>query len=131
MAYPFAGFGSFLFLRTEQPVWDTDTGWQPNASYSRIPVLGSDTDSSILMGYGSDDRAWEAYFSPDRLLTLRSLLGTVAILCDWTSPTPVPRNARLLTARHLSNIAAINNTPGDPTNTTQRRQRVRLEFLSQ
>ncbi len=131
MAYPFAGFGTFLFLHTEQPIWDTDTGWLFNISVSRQKILGALSDSVMLMSPGSNDRTFELYMSPDRVAALQALIGTTADFCDWFSPVPTTRPAFLQGVTHMNNIAAINNLPGDPTNTTQRRQHIRVTLVSQ
>ncbi len=128
MAYPWPGFETFLFLRTEQPLWDTDTGWRPSANYASTPILGGNSDSVVLLSYGSNQRIFELIMSPDRVNALRGFLGVTGSFCDWAQDN---RRAFLAAVDHLNNIAAINNVPGDPNNLTERRQHIRVNLISQ
>lgn len=98
MAYPWAGFGTFLFQRDEQPIFGTDTSWggrQP--SYAQSRPLGSAIDSIVTMAIGSAQRQFECHLSPDRFDVLEALVNTSALFTDWKRPTPDSRNAVLMT----------------------------------
>lgn len=130
MAYPFAGFGNFTFLHTEKPIWDTDPSWQNQLSYGRTLPLGANRPS--ILGLGSQaERTFEVYMSPGRVALLSGLLGTVGTFVDWDRPVPTQRSAYLSAVNTSTNIATVDNKPGDPTDTTQRRQRVRITLIAQ
>jgi hypothetical protein len=130
MPYPFASFASFTFLHTERPIWDTDPGWQNTLSISRNLPLGAQRPTILNLG-SQAERSFDVWMSPARLAALSGLLGTTGTFVDWDRPLPGRRQAYLSGVSTTTNIATMDNRPGDPTDTTQRRQRVRITLVAQ
>lgn len=126
MPYPWAGFGSFLFTREEQPLFGSDVGWQRLPSIDRSRPLGSATDSIVTLAVGSTTRAFECYLSPSRLSTLSGLVNTSATFTDWERPTPDSRSAFLRSLMPLQKLAVVCDD-----GVTRQRLRVRVELVSQ
>jgi hypothetical protein len=130
MPYPFASFSSFTFLRTERPIWDTDPGWQNSMSFARNLPLGANRPTLLNLG-SQAERSFEMWMSPARVAALSGLLGITSTFTDWDRPLPTRRQAYLSAVNTTTNIAVMDNRPGDPTDTTQRRQRVRITLIAQ
>lgn len=126
MAYPWAGFGSFLFARTEQPIFGTDMGWQRLPSIDRSRPLGSATDSIVTTAAGSATRSFECFLSPARLAALTALVNTSATFTDWERPTPDNRAAFLRALLTIERLAVVCDD-----GVTRQRFRVRIELISQ
>ena len=126
MAYPFAGFGPFLFQREEWPIHGTDGGWNRSPSVSRSRPLGSATDDIVALAIGSAERSFECHLTPARFAALEALANTTGTLVDWARPTPDSRSAYLAKVSQLGSVAAICED-----GQTRRKIRVRLEFVSQ
>ena len=126
MAFPFAGFSSFLFTREEIPIFGTDLGWQRLPSIDRTRPLGSATDSIVTTAAGSATRAFELYLDPTRLAALEALVNTTATFTDWERPTPDSRSAFLSTLLNLQRLAVKCHD-----GVTRQRFRVRVELISQ
>lgn len=105
MAYPFAGFSSFLYQNDERPVQDTH--WKLAPSIQRSRALGSSRDSVTVLARGSDDRQFEDYLEPTRFASARALVGTTATLVDWDRPTPGQRPAFLLNIEEVERIGVV------------------------
>lgn len=126
MAYPFAGFGSFLFQRDEWPLPGTDTGWNRSPSISRSRPLGAATDDIVALAIGSAERNFECHVTPARFAALEALVNTSGAFIDWGRPTPDSRTAYLQRLTQLGSVAAICED-----GQTRRKVRVRLELVSQ
>ncbi len=126
MAYPFAGFGSFLFQQSERPITGTDTGWNREPSYSKSRPLGSSRDSIVTLAVGSPTRTWEAWLTPARYATLSAMLNTMGTLTDWERPTPNSYSAFLSGIQQLEWAAGECDDSG-----TRKRIRARLEWVGQ
>ena len=126
MAYPFAGFGSFLFRDSERPMVDTDTSWAVKPTIARSRPLGSATDNIRTMAIGSAERSFELRMDEDRYATLQALINTVGAFTDWTRPTPDSRQAYLANATIVAHVASISRTGKG-----HRKYRVRVELISQ
>lgn len=126
MAYPFAGFGSFLFALEETAIFGTDTGWNLSPSVARQRPLGSASDTTKVLAVGSAERSFELWLSPDRFASLQALLLTTGQLVDWERPVPDARTALMLSIRQ-SEWAAVRCSDG----TTQKRIRAAVAFITQ
>ena len=126
MAYPWAGFGSFLFQRSEQPLHDTDTGWDRNPSVARSRPLGSATDSIVTLAVGSSVRSFECHLAPTRFATLQALVNTAATFVDWDRPTPGSQSAFLQRISRMSTLGVLCEDGA-----TRKRIRTLVELISQ
>lgn len=126
MAYPFAGFGSFLFQRDEWPLPDTDIGWNRSSSINRSRPLGASTDDIVALAIGSAERSLECHLSPARFASLEALVNTTNTFTDWSRPTPDSRSAYLAKVTQLSWVAALCSD-----GSTERKIRTRVELVSQ
>src|ERR1700693_1331300 len=95
MPFPFASFGTLQFETTEMPLFGSDTLWVPNPKIDRATPLGAAIDDIQPLGPGSDERQWEAYFTPSRYNDIVLLVGTTALLVDFQRPVPNARMAYL------------------------------------
>lgn len=95
MAYPFAGFGGFVFKREEHIIYGTDVGWVTSPSYDRKRTLGSARDVVTALSIGSAEREFEIYLSEERFNALHSLINTTSLFTDWKRPVPDSRQAFL------------------------------------
>lgn len=126
MAYPWPGFSSFLFRRDEQPLFQTDTGWNRRPSISRARPLGSATDSLVTLAVGSAVRSFECYLSPSRFAALEALVNTSEAFTDWERPTPNSQSAFLLRVTQMEWLAVLCDD-----GVTRKRIRARVELVSQ
>lgn len=95
MPFPWPSFGSYLFRKTEQPVWGTDVGWVNSPTTSRNRPVGSTSDVITAISIGSAERTFELWMSVTRYENLRGLMNTRALFTDWLRPIPNSRNAYL------------------------------------
>ena len=107
MAFPFAGFGPFLFKNDERPIDDSDSDWNPNPTYQRSRSLGTRHDRIQAQSIGSFDRSFEMLFEPSRFSQFQALINTQNTFTDWTRPTPDTRTATLLNVRQIRDVAVI------------------------
>jgi len=129
MPYPFASFGAFYFTKQETALPGTDSGWNStNTKLSIRSPLGSARDDILLLAVGSQTRQFECLLAPARLVTLRALLGTVALFTDWERPLPNSFDAYLANATQSDPVAVLCRDAGG---VTQKRFRVRVELISQ
>lgn len=126
MAYPWAGFGSFLFQSTEHPLDDTDTGWNRTPSVAQSRPLGSATDNIVALAVGSSARSFESHFAPDRFATLQALVNTTGLFVGWDRPTPDSQSAYLQRVTRLSTVGVLCED-----GTTRKRIRTLVELVSQ
>ena len=126
MAYPFAGFSSFLFQRDEMPTDSVGGQWNVGPNYQKSRPLGATRDSILTVAVGSAVRSFECYMFPARYATLRALINTAGLFTDWTRPTPDSRQAFLDNAEDLGSVAVLCDD-----GTTQRKIRVRVTLTSQ
>jgi fructose-1,6-bisphosphatase/inositol monophosphatase family enzyme len=126
MAYPWAGFGAFLFQREEWPLPDTDTGWNRSPSINRSRPLGSATDDIVALAIGSAERSFECHLSPSRYAALEALVNTTNSFTDWSRPIPDSRSAYLAKVTQLAWVAALCSD-----GSTERKIRARIELVSQ
>lgn len=126
MAYPFAGFGAFLFQNDERPLEDSDSFWTLNPSLSRSRALGSTKDRIVTTSIGSAERDWEAHFEPSRFATLTGMINTQGTFTDWTRPTPDSRTAFLANVTQVRSVAFL-CTDG----VTRRKIRAKIQLISQ
>ena len=129
MAYPFPGFGSFVFQREEWPIDGTDSGWRRSPVRDRTRNLGSAIDSIVTLAVGSAERSWEAHLEPARLAALEELISSTEDFVDWNRPTPEQRRAYLENVEPIRNVAAREFVSDD--NPTRRKTRVRISIISQ
>jgi len=127
MSYPWAGFGTFLFARDEQPIFGSDTGWDRDPSYSEQRPLGSAIDSIVTMALGSARRSFACYLSPDRFDALEALVNTAAAFTDWKRPTPDSRSAFLETLHPVDQYVMVVCSDG----VTRRRIQATVALVSQ
>lgn len=123
--YPWAGFSSFVFTPSEQPM--DDTHWKIGPNYSRRKPLGSTVDSIVTLGIGSADRTLEdIYFEPDRFATLQSLVNTLGTFTDWDRPVPDSRSAFLANVIEVERVAVA-----CADNSRRMKIKARIELVSQ
>lgn len=128
MAYPWPGFGTFVFTREERPIHGSDTGWQrDHPNYDVAMPLGSSRDSVVLIAVGSARRSFECYLSPTRYTALEALLTTSAVFTDWSQPTPDSRQAVLMALSAIDQYVTMRCSDG----VTRRRVQASLELLTQ
>lgn len=126
--YPFPSFGAtFLFDREEGPIYQTDTRWGRDPSYTRSRPLGTATDSIVTIAVGSAVRQFECYLSPDRFAQLEVLMNTADSFTDWDRPTPGSRQAFLGRVSILDGDVAVRCSDG----VTRKRIRALVELISQ
>lgn len=126
MAYPFAGFGAFLFEDSERPLVDTDTGWTLEPTIARSRPLGSTRDNLRTMAIGSAERGFELRMEENRFATLQAMMNTTATFTDWTRPTPDSRTAFLARVNVVGYVASILRT-----GKSHRKIRAKVELISQ
>lgn len=129
MAYPWPGFGSFLFNADERPAHDDDTDWVVNITAAKNRALGALTDSITLLSLGSKTREFSVYLTSDRLVTLQALVGQTATFCDWKRPTPDSRQAFLESVQQDAVVMRTSNSRG--LSTSDQRRKVRIALTSQ
>ena len=126
MAYPFAGFGSFLFRQDERPLDDSDTEWIASPTVQRSRALGTANDRLQTMSIGSLDRSFEMMFEPDRYSTIFAMINTTDTFTDWRRPAPDSRNARLANVRFIRNVGVLCSD-----GVTRRKVRALVSLISQ
>lgn len=127
MAYPFPGFGTFMFQRSEWPLFGTDTGWNRELSVAQARPLGSSRDSVVTLAAGSQVRSFECLLTPTRYAELLALLNTTATFVDWERPVPNSQSAFLKTVTQSEWLRSAN--PDDTG--TRKRIRTRVELVGQ
>lgn len=98
MAYPWPSFGSFVFQRDESALDGIGGTWNYESNEARSLALGAISDNIVLLGISSGKREFQCYLSPDRLISLRSLLYTTGIFTEWRTGKnvlPDSKNCRL------------------------------------
>lgn len=128
MPYPWPSFGGFRFLRNEQVLHVSDSGWSRNLALSQQKPLGSATDNIVTLAVGSAVRTFECYLTPSRFSTLEALVNTTALFTDWDRPTPDSRQAFLRRVNQVrrTDVRVCINNGGTPNSI-----RARVELVSQ